>query len=201
MKYSIDSGQVINIPDNEIKNLMDNLEINQIEAVELWLTDNDYKVNQEQQKLDEKAKTAKVSMDVERKKRKPRKPQNIKVSQEKKDLYSALGAFLGEYCSEKGGKYEVLTENKLFSVRIGDKKFKLDLIQTRKQQKVRKMCSFNKKLHIFCAFFYYFMLDKPKILQYNGGSHAGVRLRIFADTAICTIFESNLCAFCLLLLS
>lgn len=132
MKYSLNSGQIIDIPENEIKNLMTNLEINQLEAIELWLTDNDYEINQEQQKLDKKAKSVKVGMDTGRKTRKPRKPQNIKVSQEKKDLYCALNAFLGQYCSEKGGKCEVLTENKLFSVRIGDKKFKLDLIQSRK---------------------------------------------------------------------
>lgn len=133
MKYGLSTGAIIEIPDKEIENLMLNLDLTKIEAVETWLVDNDYEINEEQQKLDEKAKKVKVNRETGRKvEKKPRKPANIKVSDEKKELFSALGAFLGEYCSEKGGKWEISIENKLFLAEINGKKFKIDLIQQRK---------------------------------------------------------------------
>ena len=59
MKYSLSTGAIIEIPDKEIKNLMANLDLTKIEAVETWLADNDYEVNEEQQELEEKPKKSK----------------------------------------------------------------------------------------------------------------------------------------------
>lgn len=133
MNYSLTNGAIINIPDKEISNLMENLDLTKIEAIETWLVDNDYEVNEEQQKLDEKAKKVKINRETGRKVTKTdKKPINIKVSDEKRELFSALGAFLGEYCSEKGGKWEISIENKLFLAEINGKNFKIDLIQQRK---------------------------------------------------------------------
>ena len=133
MKYSLTNGAIINVPDKEISNLMKNLDLTKIEAIETWLVDNDYEVNEEQQKLDEKAKKVKINREIGRKVAKTdKKPVKIKVSDEKKELFSALGAFLGEYCSEKGGKWKISIENKLFLAEINGKKFKIDLIQQRK---------------------------------------------------------------------
>lgn len=133
MKYTFSNGASIQIPTKEIDNLMSSLDLTKDEAIDLWLADNDYEVNEEQQKLDNKAKNAKINHETGRKEPKTaKKPIKVKVSDEKKELFTALKAFLGEYCSEKGGKCEVLTENKLFLMEINGKKFKIDLIQQRK---------------------------------------------------------------------
>ena len=132
MKYQISKGTIIDIPQKEIDNLISNLDLTKEEAIELWLTDNDYEINNEQQELNKKAQNVKINHETGRKDAKTgKKRQSVKTSDEKKDLFSALGAFLGEFTSEKGGKYEVIRENKLFSVEINGKKFKIDLIQTR----------------------------------------------------------------------
>ena len=131
MKYKLSKGITIDIPQNELDTLMSNLDLKIDEAIELWLTDNDYKVNTEQQDLNKKAEVVKIDHQTGKKVIKGKKKQTVKVSNEKKDLFTTLSAFLGEYCSEKGGKCEVLRENKLISVEINDKKFKIDLIQTR----------------------------------------------------------------------
>lgn len=133
MRYTFSNGAFIQIPTKEIDNLMSSLDLTKDEAIDLWLADNDYEVNEEQQKLDNKAKNAKINHETGRKKSKTaKKPIKVKVSDEKKELFTALKAFLDEYCSEKGGKCEVLTENKLFLMEIDGKKLKLDLIQQRK---------------------------------------------------------------------
>ena len=195
MKYRLSTGVVIDIPNQELKQLQTMLSISEYEALKVWLADNDYIVNEEQEKLDKKAKSVKVSREIVREKVVSKKPKKPKVSNEKKELFDALGAFLGEYCSEKGGKCQVLTENKLFSVQIGDKKLKLDLIQSRKQPKSQKMCSFTKILHIFCAFFYYFMLDKQKILCYNGGPRTVAAACFSCQWASCINFDLDFCVF------
>lgn len=131
MKYLLSKGVIIDIPRKELDNLMSNLDLKIDEAIEVWLTDNDYEINTEQQELNKKAGSVKVDREAGRT-LKGKKKQTVNVSDEKKELFNALGVFLGEYVSEKGGKCEVLRENKLFSVTIGGKKFKIDLIQQRK---------------------------------------------------------------------
>ena len=44
MKYNF-KNKVLNIPDEEIENLMDTLELTEEEAIETWLDDNDYTEN------------------------------------------------------------------------------------------------------------------------------------------------------------
>jgi hypothetical protein len=60
MKYTLDSGKVVNIPDKEIEKNMKLLEISQEEAVEMWLEDEGYLDNEEQIELDTKAKQVKI---------------------------------------------------------------------------------------------------------------------------------------------
>ena len=61
MKYEF-NGKMLNIPDDFIKNAIKNLSIDEDEAIQLWLEDNDYEVNEEQEALNAKAKeSVKVS--------------------------------------------------------------------------------------------------------------------------------------------
>lgn len=83
----------INIPDAEIKNFMDCLDISKEEAVEMWLTDNGYEENEEQLELDAKASKARVNKNViGDKERKPR-PQR-KEDSEKRELINYLAAHM-----------------------------------------------------------------------------------------------------------
>lgn len=132
MKYSLPTGVIIEIPDKEIKNLMANLDLTKIEAVETWLVDNDYEINEEQQELEEKAKKVKVNHEVGRKvDKKPRKPMTIKVSDEKKSLFDTILTNLDRNEFVERENITVLKENKLIQVEISDKIFKIDLIQCR----------------------------------------------------------------------
>lgn len=136
MKYQLDNNKIIDIPDDEIKSNMHLLDISMIEAVEMWLDDNDYTVNEEQAELDEKAKKVKIKHGAsaldKTDKKKQKKPRTVKISDEKKLLFDYISKQLQDFCTENGAKMKILTENKLLTVQIGDKNFKLDLIQTKK---------------------------------------------------------------------
>lgn len=64
---------------------------------------------------------------------KPKKPKTIKISAEKAELFNLLWEGLSNYYPN----CEILTNNKLISVQIGEKKFKVDIIETR-QNKQKK---------------------------------------------------------------
>jgi len=61
-------------------------------------------------------------------KKKQNKPKNIKVSDEKQELFNKILIFL----QENYENVDIINKNKLISVKIDDKKFKIDLIQQRK---------------------------------------------------------------------
>lgn len=132
IKFELESGKVVNIPKAEVEKLMRSLDIDEISACELWCDDNDITENEEQKALNEKAKTVKINHDAQVKKsREKAKPRTVVVSDEKQTLFSDIWQNLSELYGENA---EIAKENKLIIVKIGEKTFKVDLIETRKKK-------------------------------------------------------------------
>ena len=134
MKYALPNGKNVNIPDKEIEKNMKLLEISKEDAIEMWLEDEGYLDNEEQNELDEKAKKVKIdhgASAVDKTEKKEKKPREIKVSDEKQALFSEIV----EKLAENGRNYEIVKENKLICVKIGEKTFKIDLIEQRQPKK------------------------------------------------------------------
>ena len=70
MKYNFNE-KILNIPDAELENSMKCLKISKEEAIQLWLDDNDYTVNEVVEELSEKAKKNIKRYEQSDKKRKP----------------------------------------------------------------------------------------------------------------------------------
>ena len=133
MKYTLDNGKSVNIPKSEIEKLMSSLELSEKDAIDLWLCDNNLEEDEEQIELDEKASKVRIDKDIIQKKpKKERKKPEKKVSDAKKELFSEILSDLEDVYK---GNVEVLNENKLISVRIGEKLFKIDVIETRSPKK------------------------------------------------------------------
>ena len=127
MKYTLENGKVVNIPDKEIEKSMKALDLTKEEAIEMSLEDNDYEVNEEQVALDEKAKKVKINHGASAvdKSTKEKKERKVIVSDEKQALFSNIYQNLVDIYGES---VEIVKENKLLTVKIGSKTFKLDLI-------------------------------------------------------------------------
>jgi ParB-like chromosome segregation protein Spo0J len=133
MKYTLDNGKSVNIPKSEIEKLMSSLELSEKDAIDLWLCDNNLEEDEEQIELDEKASKVRIDKDIIQKKpKKERKKPEKKVSDAKKELFNEILSDLKDIYKEN---VEVLNENKLISVRIGEKLFKIDVIETRPPKK------------------------------------------------------------------
>lgn len=86
----------------------------------------------EQEELNNKAKELPRQYERATKENKERKPKTVKISDEKKMLFNNI---LGCINTIYGENVEILTENKLISVKIGGKVFKIDIIEQRKPKK------------------------------------------------------------------
>ena len=116
--------------EQEILNYMGKLKINRAMAEELWLADHDLESNEEQDELDRKAKQVKVDAGAEREK-KPRKPREIKVSDEKKEIFDCILTNIDRADGVDRENVQVLKENKLILVKIGAKSFEIDIREKR----------------------------------------------------------------------
>lgn len=129
MKYTLPSKKVIEISDRALSNLMDACGCSKEEAIDIWLTDHDFIVNEEQENLDKTAKKVHISRDIDVKKtKKERKKPEKKVSDEKKELFSEI---LSDLEDVYRNNVKILNENKLIEVKIGEKTFKIDIIEQR----------------------------------------------------------------------
>ena len=134
MLYTFENGKKINISDVELNRYMEKLELSFDDAIALWLEDNDYEINEEQQALDEKAKKVKIQHDAagSEPRKKSDKPRTVKVSNAKKEVFYQFSEFLKRFCEENPASYSVLTENKMFQLKFGGETFKIDIVQQRK---------------------------------------------------------------------
>lgn len=134
MKYTLENGKTVNIPDTEIEKNMKLLEISKKDAIEMWLEDEGYLDNEEQNELDEKAKKVKINHGASAidKTQKEKKPRQKVASDEKQALFTEiLNTLTGAY----GENVKIEKENKLILVKIGEKCFKVDLIEQRTPKK------------------------------------------------------------------
>lgn len=129
------NGKSVHIPDAEIKNSMDMLDLTKAEAVQMWLEDNDYVVNETVEELTAKAKENKISRGAKSEKtltKTDRKPRERKPDLEKEEIIAALSEFL----TEKGYTFvEITNKSKIIEFNIGENHYKLDLIRQRAQKK------------------------------------------------------------------
>ena len=135
MKYEF-NGKMLNIPDDFIKNAMKNLSIDEDEAIQLWLEDNDYEINEEQMALDAKAKAnVKVANIVKARAADPgkKKTQRERVKKEdptKEGVIAALAKALPELANAEN--VTIVNAGKLITFTIGEDTYKLDLVRQRK---------------------------------------------------------------------
>lgn len=132
MKYTLSNGKAVNIPDKEIDKIAEGLQVSKLEAMQIWLEDNEYEINEEQEKLDNSASKVKVSKDVVKKRTKSDKPRVAKVSDEKKALFDLIYQTIQ---AEYPENVEIVKENKLIKVKTGEKTLKIDLIEERPPKK------------------------------------------------------------------
>lgn len=138
MRYNL-NGKNINIPDADIERSMKSLELTKEEAIQMWLEDEGYLENEEQEALEKKAKDNRITATIHQASAKdPRKKtQKERVRKEnptKEIVIREIAALLPKFAED----IEVLNVGKLISFRIGEEKYEIDLKQKRKPKETAK---------------------------------------------------------------
>lgn len=129
--YKLENGKVIRISEKTIENLMDKLDLDREEAIQVYLEDEGYEINEEQEALTQKAKDNRITATIHKAegKTKERKKVERKPNPDKEFLISMLAEDLDE--CENCSNVNVENIGKIITFEYNGKKFKLDLIETR----------------------------------------------------------------------
>lgn len=130
MVYKLKNGKEIDINDKEIEVLANVLNITDEEALQVWLEDNDYEVNEEVEKLTKQAKDNKITATIHgAQKKKTKREVTRKEDPDKENLIEWLANFLRENVSVKN--LEVTNVGKLIEFEYLGNQYKLDLVKRR----------------------------------------------------------------------
>lgn len=125
----------VKVPDEEIKNLMDKLELTEQEAIQTWLEDEGYEVNEEVERLTAKAKangTARINAraNVENKK----STRERKANPVKEEIIQILANALKNSQNLPINGIKIENIGKIITFKVENREFKLDLIEKRQKK-------------------------------------------------------------------
>ena len=135
MKYELDNGRIINIPDKDIERLQKSLDISYNEAVYTWLVDEEYITDETVEELSEKAKKNRITATVHQAKadnsqKKERKPREKKVNPVKqgiiRTIFFALHQEYGDF-----SEITITNDEKYIEIVRPEGNFTINLVQHR----------------------------------------------------------------------
>lgn len=120
------NGKNLTIPDEELKKSMKLLDITKDEAIQMWLDDNDYTINETVEELTAKAKKEIKRYEQSDKKRKTSTKER-KVDEEKKAFLNGFRIF----AEGKGGIVTAFKNEAEFSFTFGENAYTVKLVKHR----------------------------------------------------------------------
>ena len=130
VEMTLENGKIVKCSTEWVEKSMKALETDMEDVLLMWLEDNDYIVNEEQEELDKEAKgKVKLVAKTEKPKVKTQKERVVKSNPDKEYIVGVVAEFLEEIV----GKDNINIENKAKLIRFTYKgsEYKLDLVQKR----------------------------------------------------------------------
>lgn len=122
------NGKDINVNEKEVNKLVEVLGISEEEAIQTWLEDNDYEVNEEVVELTKKAKENKITATIHgAQKVRAKREVTRKEDPDKEWLITELADALGKL----GISYNVANAGKIIEFEYNSNSYKLDLVKRR----------------------------------------------------------------------
>lgn len=135
---TLNNDKIVKVEKDYLDNMVDTLEIDMDEAVLTYLEDEEYEINDEQEALTKKAKenhiTATIHEAGDKTKARKKTERTVKENPTKEMLIINLKEKLQEL--EEVENIIIENKSKIITFSIGDKRFKLDLIERRKENKI-----------------------------------------------------------------
>ena len=134
MLYKLPNGKNVRIPDDELKKNMQILGLTKDEAIQMFLEDEGYEHNEEQEALEQKAKDNRITATIHQArayKPKTQRERAVKPDKVKEDIISVIATALAANGYEE---VEIVNNAKLITFKFGEDEYKIDL--TRKNKKL-----------------------------------------------------------------
>lgn len=122
------NGKDVKVNENEVNKLVEKLGISEEEAIQTWLEDNDYEVNEEVVKLTKQAKDNKITATIHGAQKVRAKREVVRKEDPDKEF---LIAQLADTLGKLGISYEVTNVGKLIEFEYNGNGYKLDLVKRR----------------------------------------------------------------------
>ena len=133
VEITLDNGKVVKVSKKWVDNTMVNLDTDMEDILLMYLEDNGYLVNEDQEELNKKAKANKVKLDAKatEPKKKTQKERVTKENPTKELIISTIAKAL-----ENLDIFNLTIENKtkLITFTFNNEDFKVDLVQKRKKK-------------------------------------------------------------------
>ena len=135
MIYKLNEKKEVRIPDTDIERLVKTMQIDKEDAIQIWLEDEGYLINEEQEQLNQKAKENKSHKIAKAERKAPivlknKKEKVVKENPTKEMVIAEIAKILPNFATD----INIENKAKIITVRIGDEEYKLDLIQKRKKK-------------------------------------------------------------------
>ena len=129
LDYKLENGKEIKIPEATLDNLVKTLKISPEEALHVYLEDEGYEINEEQEALTQKAKENRITATIHKAEGKTREKRKVerRANPDKEELIAGLA----EYLAGVAADVQVTNIGKIIEFKFNDKSFKLDLIERR----------------------------------------------------------------------
>ena len=132
IEVTLDDGRVVKVAAKYIQRMVDNLEIDEEEAILTWLEDEEYLTNDEQEELVALAKENKSVKIIDAKAEKPEKKTQKERTRKENPTKEMIIAKIAEMLPEFAENVVIENKGKLITFTIGEDEFKIDLVQKRK---------------------------------------------------------------------
>lgn len=130
--YKLPNGKVVNVPMEEVNKSMRLLKLSKDEAIQMWLEDEGYMENEEQEALERKAKENRITATIHQAKAEyKQKTQRERVVKEDKVKEAIIQAVADLLPSLEATNVVIEKKGKLITFEVGADKFKFDLIRQR----------------------------------------------------------------------
>ena len=135
MIYKLNEKKEVRIPDTDIERLIKTMQIDKEDAIQIWLEDEGYLINEEQEQLNQKAKENKSHKIAKAERKAPivlknKKEKVVKENPTKEMVIVEIAKILPNFATN----INIENKAKIITFRIGDEEYKLDLIQKRKKK-------------------------------------------------------------------
>ena len=132
IEVTLDDGRVVKVAAKYIERMVNNLDIDEEEAILTWLEDEEYLINDEQEELHKATKGTRIGNVIGAKAEKPEKKTQKERAKRENPTKEMIVAKIAEMLPEFAENVVIENKGKLITFTVGDDEFKLDLVQKRK---------------------------------------------------------------------